>query len=231
MTNNRHGINLTPTIITKESLAFGLQYLSERDEDLASILNDFGPPQLWFRKQGFATLVQIMLEQQVSLASAKAVFDRLLVMASPLTPHRFMELDDASLKSVGFSWQKIAYVRDLAEAIMAGRLRLNDLGRLPDADVKAELLKIKGIGNWTADIYLLRALRRPDAWPGGDLALAIATEKVKRLPLRPTPDELDAISEAWRPWRAVAARLLWQYYLNSSATRRPPKRTAFVTGS
>lgn len=230
MTNNLHGLSPSPTIITTESLAFGLQYLSERDEGLAAILNDLGPPPLWFRKQGFPTLIQIMLEQQVSLASAKAAFDRLLLIASPLTPDRFMELDDATLKSVGFSRQKIAYVRHLAEAILEGHLRLNALGRMTDEDVKSELLKIKGIGNWTADIYLLRALRRADAWPSGDLALAIATERVKRLRLRPSQDELDAISVMWRPWRAVAARLLWHYYLNSSATRKPPKRTTRVSG-
>jgi DNA-3-methyladenine glycosylase II len=168
---------------------------------------------LWERERGFPTLINIILEQQISLASAAAAFERLLVAASPLTPRRFLEFDDETLKRIGFSRQKTVYGRHLAEAIVEGRLDLAALETLPDAEVKSELVKIKGIGAWTADIYLLRALLRPDAWPGGDLALAIALQEVKGLDVRPTPDALEAMSAVWKPWRAVAARLLWQFYL------------------
>jgi DNA-3-methyladenine glycosylase II len=157
----------------------------------------------------------------VSLASARVAFTRLLSLASPLTPERFLALDDAALKGAGFSRQKTLYGRHLAEAVAEGHLNLEALGEMDDAEVKAELVKVKGIGSWTADIYLLMSLRRPDAWPAGDLALAVAMQEVKRLQARPAPLELAAIAEAWCPWRAVGARLLWNYYLNRRATPVP----------
>jgi DNA-3-methyladenine glycosylase II len=169
---------------------------------------------MWVREQGFPALIHIILEQQVSLASAKAAYDRLLAAASPLTPARFLELDDATLKTVGFSLQKTTYGRHLAQAIVDRRLDLAQLETLSDAEVRSELIKIKGIGPWTADIYLLMALRRPDVWPSGDLALAAAAQAVKGLASRPTPEELDALGTSWKPWRAVAARVLWHYYLS-----------------
>lgn len=157
----------------------------------------------------------------MSLASARAAFTRLLSLASPLTPERFLALDDARLKGAGFSRQKTLYGRHLAEAVARGELNLEAFDEMDDAEVKAELTRVKGIGAWTADIYLLMSLRRADAWPVGDLALAVAMQEVKRLPSRPAPVELAAIAEAWRPWRAVGARLLWNYYLNRRATQPP----------
>jgi len=203
-----------PTPLTAQTFKSGLRALSRRDPALSRIVKDFGPPPMWNRRPGFPTLLHIILEQQVSLASARAAFDRLRAAASPLTPARFLELDDATLKAIGFSRQKTAYGRHLAQSIVNGHFRLAALNRMDDATARAELLKLKGIGPWTADIYLLMALRRPDVWPSGDLALALAVQRVKRLPSRPTPDELDAIGAAWRPWRAVAARVLWHYYLS-----------------
>jgi DNA-3-methyladenine glycosylase II len=200
--------------LTEISLALGLQELAERDFDLAQILAALGPPPLWAREPGFPTLVHIILEQQVSLASARAAFNRLTTAVSPLTPERFLELDDASLKTIGFSRQKTAYSRLLAESILSGDTNLDALGRMEDETARSALLRIKGIGPWTADIYLLMALRRPDIWPSGDLALATAVQTVKRLPYRPSPDQLDEIGRHWQPWRAVAARVLWHYYLN-----------------
>jgi DNA-3-methyladenine glycosylase II len=169
---------------------------------------------MWAREPGFPTLIHIILEQQVSLASARAAYERLLAADSPLTPARFLEFDDATLKTIGFSRQKTRYGRELARAILDGRLDLAGLHTLDDASARSELVVIKGIGPWTADIYLLMALRRPDVWPSGDLALANAAQRVKRLASRPAPDELDALGIAWKPWRAVAARLLWHYYLS-----------------
>jgi DNA-3-methyladenine glycosylase II len=200
--------------LTRASLARGVRALSERDGDLARITRAYGPPPLWEREEGFATLVLTILEQQVSLASALAAFERLRAADGPeVTPESFLTFDDAQLRAFGFSRQKALYCRLLARAILDGELDLKRLASLSDDEVRAELVRLKGIGAWTAEIYLLRALLRPDAWPSGDLALQIAARQVKRLPARPTAAELDALAEGWRPLRAVAARLLWLHYL------------------
>ncbi len=203
-----------PRLLTEQTLAAAVRRLARRDADLARVLGDYGPPPLWSREPGFPTLVHVILEQQVSLASARAAFDRLKALASPLTPENFLRLDDAALRRAGFSRQKSSYARRLAQAMEGGALDLDRLEHLPDAEAKAELLKLKGVGDWTADIYLLMALGRPDSWPAKDLALAVAAHEVKRLPARPTPQELETLGDAWRPYRAAAAHLLWHYYLN-----------------
>src|ERR1051325_431909 len=203
-------------------LARGLRFLSASDADMERILTEIGPPPMWEREAGFHTLLHIILEQQVSLASARAAYERLRAACRPLTPARFLQLDDRTLKSVGFSRQKTAYGRNLARSILEGRLDIEALGSMDDAAARSELIKIKGIGHWTADIYLLMALRRPDISPSGDLALAVAVQRVKGLESRPGPQELEALGAAWQPWRAVAARLLWHYYLTSLQRRRNP---------
>jgi len=193
--------------------------LAGRDTRLAQILGMYGPPPLWDREPGFPTLLHIILEQQVSLASAKAAYDKLLLIASPLTPERFLALDDAALKGAGFSRQKARYGRGLAEAVGSGRLDLDHLQTLEDDAVRGELMAVKGIGRWTADIYLLMALRRPDVWPRGDLALAAAVRRAFSLSAVPGHGELEILADAWRPWRAVAARLLWHAYLSEKAPK------------
>ena len=214
MTNNTSGIQEALTEIT---LARGLQYLTNLDTDFERIVNRLGAPPLWERPPEFSTLVRIILEQKISLSSAGAVYDRLLSLTSTLTPARFLEFDAQTLRRIGFSRQKMAFSRHLAESIVEGKINLPALAKMTDDDARSELMKIKGIGPWTAEIYLLRVLLRPDAWPASDLALAVAVQKIKRLTLRPSPLELESISDGWRPWRAVAARLLWHYYLNPSA--------------
>jgi DNA-3-methyladenine glycosylase II len=206
--------------LNKAAFARGLRFLSAGDADMARILKEIGPPPMWAREAGFPTLLHIILEQQVSLASARAAYDRLRAACRPLTPLGFLQLDDGALKTIGFSRQKTAYGRNLARSIIEGRLDVGALSRLDDEAARSELIKIKGIGHWTADIYLLMALGRPDVWPCGDLALAVAVQRVKRLESRPGPQELLALGAAWQPWRAVAARLLWHYYLTSQK-RRP----------
>lgn len=211
--------NSSTLLVTAANLPALAQTLAARDEDLAAILARFGPPPLWARPATFATLVHIILEQQVSLASARAAFDRLRARGA-VTPQSFLTLDDATLKSIGFSRQKTAYCRLLAQAITDGTLKLTALQQMSDDEARAELTKLKGIGAWTADIYLLMALRRADIWPRGDLALLIALQQIKRLPARPNFIEFDAWGQQWRPYRAVAARLLWHHYLNHLAARR-----------
>jgi DNA-3-methyladenine glycosylase II len=203
--------------LTAASLVLGLRALAASDIRLAQLLQQVGEPPLWARDPGFPTLVHIMLEQQVSLASARAVFRRLIALVGPLTPQRFLETEVARLREIGFSWQKAAYCRGLAEAMAAGRFPLDRLEVMEDREARNMLLTIKGIGPWTADIYLLMALRRPDIWPSGDLALATAVQHLYGLSARPDPGALDAMGEPWRPWRAVAARLLWHYYLSNRA--------------
>ncbi|HXL81932.1 MAG TPA: hypothetical protein VN951_13735 [Pyrinomonadaceae bacterium] len=176
-------------------------------------MKQYGPPPLWARKPGFATLVKIILEQQVSLTSATAVFARLNKSIVPFQPAQMLLLGEPHLKSMGLTRQKTAYCLHLSESLSEKRLSLNKLPRLSDTQVKAQLMEVRGIGSWSADIYLLMALRRPDVWPATDLALAIAAKQLNRLKSRPGPDELSEIAEGWRPFRSVAARMLWQYYL------------------
>ena len=204
---------MTPTPLTAETLAHGLRVLAKRDRDLARVIDQYGPPPMWARQPGFPTLIHIILEQQVSLASARAAFNRLKASIR-VTPRNLLTLDDAALKSIGFSRQKTAYARHLAQAILDRRFNPAALEKLDDESARAALIELKGIGVWSADIYLLMALRRPDVWPHGDLALAVAAHHVTQLPARPTYDQLTAMSEVWRPWRAVAARVLWHHYLS-----------------
>jgi DNA-3-methyladenine glycosylase II len=203
----------SPVPLTEDSVSRAAKLLARRDKDLASILKQYGPPPLWARKPGFATLVQIILEQQVSLASAAALFARLNKSIDPFRPAQMLLLGEPHLKSMGLTRQKTAYCLHLSQSLTERHLNLNQLSRLSDEDAKARLMAVKGIGSWSADIYLLMALRRPDVWPTSDLALAIVVKQLRQLKSRPSPDELTRIAEPWRPFRSVAARMLWQYYL------------------
>jgi len=202
------------TILDETGFAQGVQFLASQDEHLAAVVKTYGQPPLWVREPGFPTLVYIILEQQVSLASARAAFGRLKAAANPLTPRRFLKLTDVELLRIGFSRQKTIYTRLLAESLAYRYFNLRDLHELHDDSARNMLIAFKGIGRWTADIYLLSALRRPDIWPTGDLALATAVQEVKRLRERPSPEKLEALSLPWKPWRGVAARLFWHAYLS-----------------
>lgn len=200
--------------LNENSLAEAVQTLIELDPDLAAIHQRLGVPPLWAREPGFPTLIHIILEQQVSLASARSAFDKLRAEVNPLTPEGLLQLDDETLKRVGFSRQKSGYARHLADMIVTGKLDVDGLATLPDEEVRRQLIALKGIGPWSTEIYLLMALCRADAWPAGDLALQVAAQSVKQLPTRPTAETITQLAEPWRPWRAVAARLLWHHYLN-----------------
>jgi DNA-3-methyladenine glycosylase II len=203
--------------LNEKILREGVQVLAERDPDLASIVAHHGTPPLWARPQGFPTLVRIILEQQVSLSSARAAYDRLEAKIGKPEPEAFLSLDDTELKGIGFSRQKIRYVRLLAKALRDGSLDLNELEHMSDEEARTHLMELKGIGHWSADIYLLMALLRPDIWPHGDLALVNAVAKIKGLPKSPSIEEFQAIGERWRPWRSVAARIAWFEYLGGVA--------------
>ena len=201
----------SPRTLTTKSLADAAKTLATRDKSLASILEAYGPPPMWGRKPGFTTLVRIIIEQQVSLVSARAMFERLKANIEPFTAERVVNLGEPFLRSLGVTRQKSAYCLHLAQAFSAGRLE--SLSSLSDDDAHLTLLGIKGIGPWTAQVYQLMALRRPDIWPNGDVALATAVMNLKKRKARPGFPELAQMAEAWRPFRSVAARMLWQYYL------------------
>lgn len=207
--------------LTDRSLAQGARALARVDPDLARVIGRHGPPPLWGREPGFATLVQIVLEQQVSLASGRAAFARLERAAGTVTPARVATVTERRIRAAGITRQKATYVSGLARSVVSGELDVDAIGLLDDDAAHAELVKLKGIGPWSADIYLLMALGRRDVWPRHDLALASAMREVKRLRSLPTPERQLEIAEGWRPWRAVAARLMWHHYL--STPRRGPR--------
>jgi DNA-3-methyladenine glycosylase II len=200
----------------------GLQILARRDADLAGILLEFGAPPIWQREPGFPTLVQIILEQQVSVASGKAIYNRLCNITT-VTPENLLVLNDEELKAIGFSWQKTAYIKALSRAIATGQLDIDNLAHQSDDLVRLELKQIKGIGDWTVDMYLLMALQRPDIFAKSDLAVVLAVQKLKKLAKKPTTAEMLAIASPWQPWRSIATQLLWHYYLHDRSQKSPKK--------
>jgi DNA-3-methyladenine glycosylase II len=205
--------------LTPRGFRAAARSLAEGDPALAVIVERYGIPELWARPPGFATLVLLILEQQVSLASAKAAFDRLDARLGGVTPEGLLRLTDAELREDGLSRQKTRYARVLSASLVDGGLDLDGLVTLDDDRARDALVALPGIGPWTAEVYLLSALRRPDAWPVGDLALQEATRRALALDARPSPDELRRIGERWRPNRATAARLLWHLYLSEPRAR------------
>lgn len=203
------------TYLTPETIAQGVGELASRDRDLARIVEQFGYPPNWQCEPGFIGLIETILGQQVSVASAKAIFKRLSSIVVPLTPENLLTYDDLQLQAAGLSRQKISYCRGLAQAITSGKLNLDKLALEDEATIRTELKQIKGIGDWTVDTYLLMSLQRPDVFPKGDLGLIVGYQKLKNLATRPTPNEIEKIAEKWRPIRAIATRLLWHYYLSN----------------
>ena len=212
---------MTPPTLTRTTLLQGVGELTARDRRRAAIVESFGPPPLFSRPRGFPTLVWIILEQQVSLASAAALFARLQSsVAGAITPESVLALRGDGLLRLGFTRQKARYVAGLAERIVDGRLDLARTAALDDADAEQALLEVPGVGPWTAGVYLLMALRRPDVWPPGDLGLHKSLAEVQCLGEVPSSALAAGYALRWRPWRAVAARLLWHAYL--SRRRKPP---------
>ena len=206
-----------PATLDRASLLTAVRRLARRDPALGRIVRRHGPPPLWARPRGFSTLLRIILEQQVSLASARAMFTRLGAALPAVTPETVLGIGRPGLQALGFTRQKASYACALAERVADGTLALARLARLPDEEARARLMEVPGIGPWTADIYLLMALRRPDVWPPGDLALVKAVAALRRHPLLMSSAEAEIVSCAWRPYRAVAARILWHGYLSERA--------------
>jgi len=205
--------------LNNQKLLEAVKFLSKKDKYLAALYEADGVPPLWARRPGFTTLIKIILEQQVSLASAKAVYKKLERNIKPFTPIRFEELGIAYLKSLGVTRQKSSYCINIAVAVLDDKLDLKSINNMNDDDAKDMLSSIKGIGPWTANIYLLMALRRSNIWPKGDIALANSMMKIKRLRSYPTTEKQIKIAQKWQPYRSVAARMLWQHYLNNKTKK------------
>ena len=198
--------------LTKTSLQRGLTELAGRDADIARALDCAGMPPLRRREAGFGALLRAIVGQQVSTHAARAIWGRVCDGCDPMTAEKFVRLREPTLRKMGLSRQKITYGRSLAKAVASGSLDLDGLAGLPEEEAVAALTEIKGIGTWTAEIYLMFALGRPDVWPVDDLALAKAARELKGLPPTAKRAELVAVAEPWRPWRSAASLLMWHYY-------------------
>lgn len=189
-----------------------LSYLLKSDEDLEELIKSIPKIVPFKREKGFEGLVRLICEQQLSVASAKAIFDRLAKIVSPFEAKNFLKVSKKDLQKTGLSRQKIDYCTGLANACIAGDLDFTTLHRMNDEDLRKELCKIRGIGKWTADCYMLASLKREDIWPVGDLGLQISVQKLKKLPNRPSEMELEEISVKWKPYRTLVANMLWNSY-------------------
>jgi len=197
----------------KDSFHSLCDVLSEKDNDLKKIIAQFGYPPLWSRVPSFATLIHIILEQQVSLASAKAAFLKLESKIGHITPKKILQLSDEEMKTCYFSRQKMNYARHLADEIVNGELNIEQLNNLPDDLVRTELKKVKGIGDWTVDVYLMMVLHRCDCFATGDIALMKSIKEVKGLPPLTSKEEILSVVENWKPYRTIAAFMLWHAYI------------------
>ena len=203
---------MTRLIESMHDIAAATHALVGVEPRFAALVETSGLPPLRRAPAGFAGLAAIIVEQQISLHAAAAILKRLKEAVAPLTPQGLIAAGPQVMAEAGLSRAKIASLTELAGAVAAGRLDLDGLERLDDAEASGSLRAVRGIGPWTADIYLLTCLGRPDVWPVGDVALQTAAGMVLELGKRPQPRAMLALAEPWRPWRAVAARLLWAHY-------------------
>jgi DNA-3-methyladenine glycosylase II len=193
--------------------------LARKDKDLAIVIEQYGYPPMWTRPNSFETLVHFILEQQVSLASALAALEKLRERTRLITPERVLQLNDGELRECYFSRQKIIYVRSLANAIIDNQIDLKEIATLSDARVREKLIALKGIGNWTIDVYLMFVLQHTDIFPVGDLAVRNAVIAVKSLVKDVSKEKILDIAKIWKPYRTVAAMILWHYYLQTRASK------------
>ncbi len=187
--------------------------LSKKDKHLKAIIKEYGYPPMWTRKQGFETLILTILEQQVSLAAAFAAYKKLKAKIGVVTPAKILAMSNEELRECYFTRQKQVYAKELATAVVTKQLPLKKFSSMPDEEVRMHLTSIKGIGNWTTDVYLMHALQRTDLFPLGDIALVNSLKENKQLDPHISKEEMLAIAEPWRPYRTVAAMILWHAYI------------------
>lgn len=217
MTTARRLRPITPAGAVRR-LKRGVRELTATDADLARILAEVGPPDIQLRPTGFAMFVRAILAQQVSIKAAETIFQRIVAqVGAPVTAEKMIAFGIEGCRSVGMTGRKSEYAVGLAEAELAGRIDFQGLERMPDEAAIETLTALRGIGRWTAEVYLLLSLGRPDVWPAADLALIVAAGKLRGLEARPTIKEAAQMAEAWRPWRGAAALLLWRYYVKTLA--------------
>ncbi|WP_373086028.1 DNA-3-methyladenine glycosylase [Sneathiella sp.] len=207
-----------------EEISVALDFLVGKDPDFGTALTLIQPLPERTRPAGFEHLTKIIIEQQVSLASANAIWQRMTAAITPFSPEVLINLEEEDLRALGLSRQKARYCRALADEILTERLLLDSLHDLEDIEVLEQLTRVKGIGRWTAEIYMMACLGRTDIWPAGDVALQSAFGHLKRMKARPTVQQMDEMAEPLRPYRTVAARVLWRYYADvvRPAVRKNP---------
>ncbi|WP_448202592.1 DNA-3-methyladenine glycosylase family protein [Azospirillum sp. sgz302134] len=204
-----------------------VEHLTALDPIFAESLRVGGPLVRDFtRPGGFSGLLRIVMEQQLSTKVAVALWGKLQAMVGAVTPDSILALSDEDLRACGFSRQKIGYARGLAQAVADGRFDVDAVERLEDEEAIAALVELKGIGRWTAEIYLMTAMGRPDIWPVGDLAIQLGVQRLKGWAEKPTQAQLMAVAEPWRPHRSLAAKLVWHHYValqdQAVRTRKTP---------
>ena len=200
-------------VFNETSFAKICRKLAKKDTDLAHIIKQHGLPPMWTRPNTFQTLILTILEQQVSLAAAYAAFKKLQEKVGYVTPAKILAMTDEEMRACYFTRQKIGYARILAEAVKSRKVNLKKLSLLPDEEVRNILIQLKGIGDWTIDVYLMHALQRADLFPLGDIALVNSLKEVKQLPKDISKEKMLEIAEPWRPHRTVAAMILWHAYI------------------
>jgi DNA-3-methyladenine glycosylase II len=210
---------VTAITFTKENFPSLCDHLAKKDKHLRSIVQQYGYPPMWTRSGSFQTLIHIILEQQVSLASARAALNKLTQRIGTVTPKKLLTLSDEELKSCYFSRQKTVYARCLATAIVSRQIKLRGLTSHEDSEIRQQLKTVKGIGDWTVDVYLIFALQRADVFPLGDLAMVTALREIKQLPKQVDHGRLLLLADQWRPYRSVATMLLWHYYIQKKGIK------------
>ena len=227
----RAGMHPVVERLDEETFAEACLLLAGEDEPLGVVVSDHGIPPFWSRRPGFATLVLFILEQQVSLESGAAMYRRLAELTGEVTPASVIAAGETGLRSIGVTRQKTRYLLDLAELVVDGELDLEEIRTLHADEARRRLLAIRGVGPWTADVYLLSALRHPDVFPVGDRALQVGMAEVLGLSAVPNTEEMLILAHSWRPVRAAAARLIWHAYLSIRGRVEPPDPLAGRDGA
>lgn len=198
--------------LTPKNKKEAIAHLSNSYPLLEQIIKKFGTPKLWTRPEGFETLINIIVEQMLSVKSAAAIFGRFKTLMDEVTPENILKVKDEDFRNIGLSFSKIKYIKNISKAIKENELDLVALNKLDNESAIKELTKIKGVGDWTANIYLMSCMKRADIWPYGDNALALAVQKYHNLKEYPSKKELIEIGNKYKPWRTMAAFIYWNTY-------------------
>ncbi|MGP9674636.1 MULTISPECIES: DNA-3-methyladenine glycosylase family protein [Halomonas] len=198
--------------MTPDTIEQALKTLARADTDIARALPLVGAPSPRVRDKGFATFFSTIVSQQLSTEAARAIMSRVNTLLPELHAKAVIDTEGQALRDAGLSWRKIEYAKGLAEAELAGTFSADGLEHLSDEDVIATITQLRGFGRWSAEIYLMFSLKRPDIFPADDLALRVALGRLKGLDDKPTPKQARMLTQHWAPWRSVGSLFLWHYY-------------------